>query len=913
MDQRTPACARRPSRGRASPVATLLAAAVAAALATPSAAQLQFEELRKRSLLPSADNLPETALADVDGDGDLDLVVGGSNQQVRLYLNNGFGVFTDATATRMPVGRHYTSSLMFGDVDGDGDPDLVVGNSGQNLLYLNDGTGTFTDVTVTHLPIVSDNTSAGVLGDVDGDGDLDLIFGNAYGQGSQNRLYLNNGLGTFTDVTAGRMPVGNNNYGTASLALGDVDGDGALDLIVGKWGVPGYRCRLYLNNGAGTFTDVTATHLMTGSFPTTSVALGDVNGDGHLDLVIGNGSQQNRLLLNNGTGTLTDATITRMPFDNDHTSSLALGDVDGDGDLDLVVGNVSQQSRLYLNNGAGTFGDATVTHMPVGIHHTSSVVLADVDGDGDLDLVLGDSGENLVYLNDGMGRFTDATAPAMPSFVDATAMAVGDVDGDGDPDLVVGGGDSVATRCRLYRNDGRGIFQEVTAAHMPNDPSLTTALVLGDVDGDGDLDLVIGTKGQQTRLYLNDGTGNFTDATASRLPVGNLAAGSLAFGDVDGDGDLDLVVGVGGMLVPGKYLQQTRLYLNNGVGVFTDATATRLPAGLHDNRSVVLGDVDGDGDLDLLLGNIGAYHLSTSSNRLYLNDGTGTFTDATATHLPMMGNDPTGSLALGDVDGDGDLDLVLGTAGRWYSQWINNKYGGYWSHSLIPSQSRLYLNNGAGVFTDATATHLPGVPDLTSSLAIGDVDDDGDLDLVFGGGSYAAGPNHLFVNNGSGMFAVATNTRLPVASDHTMSLALADLDRDGDLDLVFGNRTRSRLCTNMLRQLEAPFLLHIGRPFQIDVHSRYGPTTQVEVALPYFSTATVQIPLPPFGTLGIDPNQMIALPPILVPQPAGTGSLGFSVPNLPALAGITIHTQALLHQYPVQLRLTNVVSDLIRR
>lgn len=364
-------------------------------------------------------------------------------------------------------------------------------------------------------------------------------------------------------------------------------------------------------------------------------------------------------------------------------------------------------------------------------------------------------------------------------------------------------------------------FEELAKRGLPaTNAGNTTAMALGDVDGDGDIDLVAGDNGQQSRLYLNNGTGTFTDATATRMPLGNYRTQSQALGDVDGDGDLDLVVG--------NYNDQSRLYLNNGNGTFTDGTVARLPVGVYRTGSLQLGDVDGDGDLDLVVGNSGQ-----QTSLLYLNNGSGTFTDATATRMPASTSNSSLQV-LGDVDGDGDLDLVGG--------------------GLL----RLHLNNGNGAFTDVTPTRMP-VTNTGGSFALGDVDGDGDLDMTFS----AWGQDHLY--------------------------------------------------QNLLRQLDAPFVLHVGHTYQLDVYSRYGPATQLEMAFPYFSTATAHIPLPPFGTIGIDPNQMIALPPFVVPQPAGKGSLQFPVPNVPALAGITIYSQALLQQYPGQLRLTNVVGDVILR
>ena len=196
------------------------------------------------------------------------------------------------------------------------------------------------------------------------------------------------------------------------------------------------------------------------------------------------------------------------------------------------------------------------------------------------------------------------------------------------------------------------------------------------------------------------------------------------------------------------------------------------------------------------------------------------------------------------------------------------------------------------------------------------MDGDGDLDLVLGNQGNPGGQSLLYLNNGTGTFTDATASRLPAGYYNTNSLALGDVDGDGDLDLVLGNdhgnnQRPSLLYQNLLRQLDAPYVLHVGRNYQLDVYSRYGPATLMEIAVPYFSTGTANIPLPPFGTIGIDPTRMIALPPFLVPQPAGIGSLVIPVPNLAALAGIAIYTQVLLDQQPVQMRLTNVVGDIM--
>ena len=487
---------------------------------------------------------------------------------------------------------------------------------------------------------------------------------------------------------------------------------------------------------------------------------------------------------------------------------------------------------------------------------TNAVVLADVDGDGDLDLVRG-GGRISLLLNHG-GTFTDVTATTMPPR-DASALALGDVDGDGDLDIAACTGTGIA----LFSNNGSGLFTEVIATNLPPDGG--NALALGDVDGDGDLDLVVANFGQQNRLYLNNGSGVFTDATAARMPIDSDGTTCLAFGDVDGDGDLDLVFGNSlpawdVWSSPGGV--QNRLYLNDGTGTFLDATATHLPSVVDNTAAVELGDVDGDGDLDLVVGNLGLgvmdpffpWFVGGEPNRLYLYDGAGAFTDVTATNMPLLG-DRTRALALGNVDGDGDLDLIVAES------WLG--YGAGANYYVEYEQNRLLLNDGTGRFVDATATRMPADLDDTTSLALGDVDGDGDLDVVFG------------------------NWPGPSPSD--------------------------RLDFNLQRQIDAPQAPRIGQTYSLDAYARYGQPSLVDIAVPYLSLATASIPLPPFGTLGIDPTQMLALPPILIPQPAGVGSVSVAVPNDPGLIGLPIYMQALLVPYPLPARLSNVVSDVVVR
>ncbi|MCI0587422.1 MAG: VCBS repeat-containing protein [Planctomycetes bacterium] len=550
-----------------------------------------FSDVTSTNLPPLSGATKAVSLGDLDGDGDLDAFVGNSGQD-RLEFNDGTGVFTDATGTNLPALFDDTSAVALGDVDGDGDVDAYVGNGSsnplQNRLYLNVGNGVYADVTATNLPALLDNSWAVALGDVDGDGDLDVFVGNF----GQDRLHLNGGTGAFADVTTTNLPVVLD--ATFAVALGDVDGDGDLDALVGNYG---QQQRLHLNGGTGTFTDVTATNLPVLVDWTNAVALGDVDGDGDLDALVGNNGQQNRLQLNAGGGTFADATGGDLPpLVSETTTAVVLGDVDGDGDLDAFLGSGSSGlylDRLYLNQGTGAYTDVTATNLPALVDNTWDLALGDVDADGDLDVFVGNFGQDRLYLNGGTAMFADATATNLPALIGATtSVALGDVDGDGDLDTFLGGAQE-----RLYLNGGTGLFADATGTNLPGSADPTQAIALGDVDGDGDLDAFVGNggfQGRQNRLHVNSGTGVFADVTATNLPAVLDGTFDVALGDVDGDGDPDALIG--------NWSEPDRLHENDGTGAFADVTPTNLPILSDATRAVALGDVDGDGDLDGFVG-----------------------------------------------------------------------------------------------------------------------------------------------------------------------------------------------------------------------------------------------------------------------------------------------------------------------
>ena len=422
--------------------------------------------------LSTEKHLPETmgagaALVDVDGDGDLDLYLlqGGPMRLAgeeagtfleppgplptnQLWLNDGAGHFANATAASGDAAHTgYAMGVCAGDVNGDGAVDLYVTNLGDDVLLLGDGAGSFQDG--TRAAGLGDGrwTGAATFFDADGDGHLDLY------------------VAGYLEVDLGHpMWCGKREDGWRSVCHPDA--------------YPGLADRFWKNRGDGTFERATAA---AGFTDTTGKGLGtaafDADGDGDLDLYVANDSTENRLWINLGDGRFEDGTLLSGTGVNGRGATeagmgIAVGDTDGDGRPDLFVTNFDDESNtLYANEGDGIFRDVTAargleaaSRLPVGF----GTVLADFDHDGDLDLAVANG-----HIVDNIALYHD--------------------------------GKTHAQRAQLFENDGRGRFRERpgAAGALAAEPFVGRGLYSGDLDGDGDLDLLLTQCGGRARLLEN--------------------------------------------------------------------------------------------------------------------------------------------------------------------------------------------------------------------------------------------------------------------------------------------------------------------------------------------------------------------------------------------------------------------------
>ena len=396
-------------------------------------------------------------------------------------------------------------------------------------------------------------------------------------------------------------------------------------------------------------------------------------------------------------------------------------DADGDGDLDVVFANgkgfssaqTKQQARLYINDGTGAFSEESVTRLGTLMSYSKQVISADLDADGDQDLVFANAFNQVPWLmlNDGNGFYVNATGSNMVlNTINSAGVSAGDVDGDGDLDLAfMDSGSSLfggsGATPKLYLNDGSAMFTDATSTHLPVKKwKAQQDAQLIDIDNDWDLDWLGACRisNPASFLYINDGMGHFTDGSAV-LPNQSGSVYEIEWSDMDDDNDLDFFY----ISLSGFNEGTATNLLDTGSLGFTATTGTVTGAQGSDDNEVGFLDADNDGDLDALVGSLG------SKEKLFLNNGAGLFAYTAAF---ANGTDSTLDLAIGDLDGDGDPDVITaqGESGNYTNKlWRNNGLHGPDSHA--PSVRRL----------ESAGSHSSGSPAVIRAWVQDGIQDDG--------------------------------------------------------------------------------------------------------------------------------------------------------------------------------------------
>ncbi|MCX6301505.1 MAG: FG-GAP-like repeat-containing protein [Bacteroidia bacterium] len=342
--------------------------------------------------------------------------------------------------------------------------------------------------------------------------------------------------------------------------------------------------------------------------------------------------------------------------------------------------------------------------------------------------------------------FTDSGI-SLPG-VSSSSVAWGDYDNDGDQDILLSGQSASGYISKIYRNEGSNIFTEQTGISLTG---VTTGSVSwADYDNDGDQDILLTgwfTGSYLARIWRNNGDNTFTEQ--SDISLTGVSNSSAAWADYDNDGDLDLLVAGNGPLG-----LSPRIYRNNGNNTFAEETGISLSGA--SSGSVAWGDYDNDGDLDILMSGASESGYIT---KIYLNNGNNSFTEQTGISLTGVN---FGSVAWGDYDNDGNLDILL--TGQQPSGAV----------------SKIYHNNGNSTFTEQTGISLKNV-DL-SSVAWGDYNNDGNMDILLTGESDSGRVSKIYCNNGDNTFTELTGISL--AGVYQSACAWGDYDNDGDLDIL---------------------------------------------------------------------------------------------------------------------------------
>ena len=716
-------------------------------------------------------------LGDFNGDGKQDIaklvynvVSNVTEYEISVVLGNSNGV-----VHLTPAPNNVDDPIIVGDVNGDGKDDIIMvhpagggcraaerkiapsvfGCGATFDVLISNGDGTFT--LGNNYFISNFSLNGGLLTDINGDGKLDILAVDSETPGLVMSV-LGNGDGTFQNVATTFATL--SGVAPQNLFFADFNGDGTLD-FAGADNTTN-QINVYLASGSGSFAAPVALITPNATYDSCFNTAGDLSGDSKPEIVSTNCRDNTiTVYLNNGDGSFQNGVY----YDNagdlaTSPEAATIADMNGDGNNDIVVANPgSGMITVFLGNGDGTVAIPTIGYTTGGFPFTAPL-LADFTGDGLPDVVVADDYNSFVLLA-GYGDGTLAAAPAYSipgSFSTSTfsySVAAGDFHGDGFPDVVVGADGKSAAGITVYLANSDGSLKPGVSYGTNTLAYVTVA----DFNGDGKLDIAATDfNNGVVQIFLGVGDGTFTVGSAYATDTNSgPEPWDVISGDFNKDGKLDLAIANNGSGTVG-------VLFGNGDGTFGAATSYSLSVS---PISVVAADVNGDGHLDLVLP-LGTGSANNVAVLLSNNDNTGTF--QAETDVAMGGGQPE-YVAVGDLNGDGKPDLVLS---------MN-------SGASFPSALVVALGNGDGTFQAPTAYASSAQEGglgraFVANVQMFDLNGDGKLDLIYINNEF--GTVGVMTGNGDGTFAAPVE--FPT-TEFGWGLALADVNNDGAMDVVMGN------------------------------------------------------------------------------------------------------------------------------
>ena len=696
-----------------------------------------FEGSRISKTMPSAS---DTAVADLNGDGRLDLAIqSGPFQTLSVQFGRGNGYFGEPRLIDSASTGFY---LVAADFNNDGNADLVT----PAKIFLGDGAGGFS---APRLLLLGSNASLFQTGDFNGDDNMDLA-----GQIFSSRnieVFYGDGTGRFSAATAVDMTAGI----VEMFAAADLNGDGISDLAATMPGINSIS--VALGTDSGTF-QTPAVYPVGGTGGANRLTTGDVDGDGDADILTStvdfSASSHLTTLINNGSGV-----FAAMPQFSDTSANLArlmLADVNTDGDLDMAATNQTGVIVVRFGNGDGTF---QATQRLPGLPTQVRMFFEDFTEDGVPDLGVNTVGAGTaefgVIVNDAEGNLGVKQVPVAAGWGPLT-IATADFNKDGHTDIVTG---NESAHILVSFGDGAG-FPITVSLPVTRVPRLVLA---GDVNNDGNTDIfaiIQNSNEQVNRTWVSFGNGNGTFHPAVEVPLTTSFSGArmAALTDVNNDGLLDMVV-------PSVINNRVLIHRGIGNGSFAFESAIDIFSTV---RSVTSGDFNNDGlqDIAALASSVHVY----LGNRTWTPEPIGTFpAGQTSSHISSA-----------DIDGDGLLDLVT------TSDTIGGAIGN-------PGKLVVLFGAGKGGF-DAPREFIVGRG--ATQAAVADFDGDGNKDIAVANAGYNFGfsgaETRVSVIYGDGQRNFPRVSEWSVAN-YPRGIAAFDFDSDGDTDIITGDWGQDRM------------------------------------------------------------------------------------------------------------------------